>query len=195
MEKGFIVFLNGTSSSGKTSISNSIIELSDKKFLQLSIDEFAPSLFQSYIAWLNTKYPQIEKVSEENERKCVDLLTPPVISLFHTTIRVFSEIGINVIVDHVAGANKDWLMECIHLLEGYPVVFVGVKCSLEELEKREKSRGDRDIGLASSQFHSIHSYGNYEIEVHTDKINAQDCARLILEKMNDMKEFKAFQSK
>ncbi|WP_081086791.1 phosphotransferase-like protein [Burkholderia stagnalis] len=42
-------------------------------------------------------------------------------------------------------------------LIGFPVFIVGVFCSLEKLIEREKMRGNRTIGLAESQFKSIHA--------------------------------------
>lgn len=194
MEKGLIVFLNGTSSAGKTSISKSIIELSDKPFMHLSIDEFSMGIFQSYLGWMYSQNPKLEDISEEQKQVCGDILTKPLVSLFHTTIKSLSEIGTNVIVDHVAGANREWLSECVQLLEANPVMFVGVRCSLEELERREKARGDRHIGLAKSQFESMHANGSYDIEVNSDQLSAQECAKLIVNEIEKGTAFKAFQS-
>jgi chloramphenicol 3-O phosphotransferase len=42
----------------------------------------------------------------------------------------------------------DWLADYYRRFEGYPVLFVLVECPLEELERREKARGDRQIGQA-----------------------------------------------
>lgn len=67
----------------------------------------------------------------------------------HKSIKTFSDEGLNVIVDHVIldiPEEKGWLEECVKILWNYPVVFVRVNCPLHKLERRERARGDRDLG-------------------------------------------------
>lgn len=71
-----------------------------------------------------------------------------------------------LVVDHVI-ENELWLRECVQSLTGYDVFFVGVKCPLEELERRELARGDRQIGFARWQYERVHRFGAYDFEIDT----------------------------
>lgn len=51
--------------------------------------------------------------------------------------------GNNVVLDSVIGNDK-WFNSCIELLSDHAVIFVVVKCSKEELARREQLRGDRE---------------------------------------------------
>ncbi|WP_133582241.1 phosphotransferase-like protein [Aureibacillus halotolerans] len=48
-------FFNGTSSSGKTSISTELLNQNEIPFRHLSIDDFFHGLFHDYIDFINTK--------------------------------------------------------------------------------------------------------------------------------------------
>jgi len=60
---------------------------------------------------------------------------------------------------------------------------VAVRCPLEELLRREGSRGDRSTGTAAAQYDVIHAHGDYDIEVDTGAHTADECARQIAEEI------------
>jgi len=61
------------------------------------------------------------------------------------------------------------------------VYFIGIVCSLEELEKREKQRGNRILGLARGHIDVIHKNKEYyDLVVDTTHCNALTCAQNIL---------------
>ena len=72
---------------------------------------------------------------------------------------------------------------CVTAFEGIEVFFVAVRCPLEILERREKTRGDRREGMARYQHQQVHSHGIYDIEVDTSAISSSECAARILERM------------
>ncbi|MCL1859158.1 MAG: chloramphenicol phosphotransferase CPT family protein [Oscillospiraceae bacterium] len=179
MEKGKIIFLNGTTSSGKTSLSKALQNKLVKPFYHISCDMFdsmAPHkedeiLFSSY---LETS-----------------------VSAMHHTIKLYSDLGINTIVDHVILDNNkgsERLSECINLLYNYPVIFVRVDCPLNELERREKLRGDRWQGFAKWQLESIHGHGTYDITVNTYENTLEECADTIIEMLSYPEKFTAFKT-
>lgn len=65
-------------------------------------------------------------------------------------------------------------------LVGFPVFIVGVFCSLDILIERELARGNRTIGLAKSQFDSIHADRHYDYIVDTSLSDALDCGKSVL---------------
>ena len=85
-----------------------------------------------------------------------------------------------MIVDHVL-ESEQWLIECATSLRDFEVLFVGVKCPLEELERREHARGDRQIGFARMQSERVHRYGEYDFEIDTHRNTPEECAQQLMD--------------
>ena len=148
MNKGKIILLNGVSSSGKSSLSKVLIHKLPNYF-HLSIDDF------------DTIIDRMEN------RESGQLIPVPTEHFFHRTIAMFSDKGVNLIVDQILH-NNDTTIDCYTTLKDYPVVFVGVHCPVEELERRELERGDRTIGQARAQLQYVHQQGEkYDFEIDT----------------------------
>lgn len=165
MNKGNIIFLNGVSSAGKTTLARALQNSLNDYYFWLSCDSFynmAPEKFWS-VAPL------------ENFAKAMSGL--------HHTIKTYSDMGLNVIVDHVLENPYNLLSECLELLHDYPVLFVHVTCPAEELMRREKARGDRAIGLSEKQLEILEPKDTYDIIVDTYKNSTEECVNQILEKL------------
>lgn len=103
-------------------------------------------------------------------------------AMYHT-IKLYSDMRLNVSVDHVI-LNQDDGMEqklfelCLKELKGYPITLVKVICSLEELKKREINRGDREIGNAERQIkQGLYPLQGYDVIVDTSVISLAECAK------------------
>jgi len=70
------------------------------------------------------------------------------------------------------------------VFDGLPVLFVGVRCSLPELERRERERGNRTIGRAALQFPLVHAHGGYDVEVDSERHTPAECAVRIRERLD-----------
>lgn len=182
MGKGKIIFLNGVSSSGKTSLALALQENTNEPYYIISQDTFCdmwPGKF-----WIQNP----EKMFNHT------------MSLMYKTIRMFSDLGSNVIVDHVllnnemlkSQNNEGTLQDCIEQLGDYPVLFVHVICPIEELRRREKERGDRDIGNAENQLAYIDPQDTYDITVDTFKVPVEECAKQIVDMIDKIDQFNAF---
>jgi chloramphenicol 3-O phosphotransferase len=86
----------------------------------------------------------------------------------------------NLIVDHVV-IDKTWMDQCLELLGGRYVLFVGLHCPLEELERREQSRDSRRQGFARAQISNIHKGKIYDIELDTHALSVEQCAQQVLD--------------
>ncbi len=186
MKQGIIVLMNGTSSSGKTSISIELINQKEILFHHLSIDDFF-----NFKDFINNKFPDIEPTREVDDQVVAQIMFDPIISLYYSTIKLFSEMGLNVIVDTVI-ENDKWFNECLDLFFDQPTLFIGVICSKEELIRREQTRGDRKIGLAASQFSKVYCFDEYDLEVNTEEMNPIECAEKILSFIKSDKEYSVF---
>jgi len=86
------------------------------------------------------------------------------------------ELGTNLVIDHFL-QDAAWAQDVLGVLQhaGATVFRVGFVCSLEELERRESSRGDGDVedrprGLARRSDELCHSHQlDYDVTVTTDR--------------------------
>ena len=158
---GLVIFLNGTSSSGKSSIATELLRILDETYFHMSIDDFHAMRVDRDIA------PQ--DLQAEIDRTARG---------FHRSVAGMAAAGNNVVVDHVL--TQPWrLQDCLTLFTPQDVVFVGVTCPLDEVQRREQERGDRDLGLAARQFDQVHRHGIYDIECDTSVSTPSECAESI----------------
>ncbi len=175
MAKGKIIFLNGASSSGKTSIAKALQQILEEPYLHFGIDNYFMMLPESYILG--------------DRRHLLPTVIPQVVPGFHRSIAASAGAGNNIIVDHVLQFEV-WLRDCVEVLTGFPVLFVAVRCPLEELERRERNR-NREQGMARGQYDTIHAYGIYDAEVDTSVLDTMACAPRIKEAVKDIHSAKA----
>lgn len=181
MKTGLVILLNGTSSSGKTTIANALQEKLSEPYVYVSIDNY----FSRYAEKI------LDPTSQEDAAALAGLI-PDVISDFHRSVASLAQSGNNILVDHVL-QEKEWLQECVKSWKGLEVIFVGIKCPLEVVEQREKERGDREIGTARYQFQRVHIHDLYDIEVDTSIFSADECMTSIVELINHKPTKFAFQ--
>ncbi len=152
-----VIFLNGTSSSGKTSIAKALQAVLPDTWLHVSVDTF------------------LEMASD---RRALDF--KPFLRGYHASIGALATAGNRLIVDHVLQQGA-WLRETADALGDTPVLFVGLRCPLEVLEQRERTRGDRGRGTARKQFPLIHRHGAYDVEIDTSTTTPEGAAAVIAE--------------
>ncbi|MFG2720141.1 chloramphenicol phosphotransferase CPT family protein [Streptomyces sp. NPDC048416] len=159
---GLIIFLNGTSSAGKSSIAGELLPILGDTYFYLSVDAFHAMRRTPR----DLAPDELRGVLERTWRG------------FHRAVAGMAAGGNNVVVDHVL--SERWrLLDCLDLFAPADVVLVAVRCPLPELERRERQRGDRPPGLAARQFAQVHAHGLYDVECDTSTTSPLDCARQI----------------
>jgi len=146
---GKIIFLNGASSSGKSTIAAAMQKELELPFWHYSIDH----LFAAKVLPDLTRFSWAE-------------LRPKFFDGFHRSISELARAGNHLIVEHIV-EEADWQARLDRLFDGLDVFYIGVHCPLEELERRELARGDRRIGDARRDFETIHQYCRYDFEVNS----------------------------
>jgi chloramphenicol 3-O phosphotransferase len=73
---------------------------------------------------------------------------------FHHSLPQYAKAGNNLIIEHII-ETKEWVVLLAELLKPFDLYFVGLHCSLEELERREKHRADRPDGGARKDFEQL----------------------------------------
>ena len=64
------------------------------------------------------------------------------------------------------------------VLAPFHTLYVGVHCSLDELERRERGRTNR-LGLSRWSFHRVHAGVEYDLVVDTTTATPLECAQRI----------------
>lgn len=170
-----IIFLNGTSSSGKTSILKSLQDQLQDPYLDMGIDRF---IFMMPKRYLNR--PLWDDVLGKAAQAGTVGMT--LVSGMHHAIAAAAQRGNNVIADHVL-VEKAWVDECVQLFAGMHAYLIGIRCPLEILEQRERDRKDRTLGQARAQYDVIHRYTHYDLEVDTSILSVEQCAEKIIERL------------
>ncbi|MFF7449529.1 MULTISPECIES: AAA family ATPase [unclassified Streptomyces] len=165
--QGLVIFLNGTSSSGKSSIATELLSVLDEPCFYLPVDAF-----HAMRSGAAVPPERLATVLHRTWRG------------FHRAVAGMAAAGNDVVVDHVLSA--EWrLRDCLSLFPPRHVVLVGVHCPPEELARREHERGDRPPGLAARQLEQVHAHGIYDVECDTSLATPRECALRIKEFLAD----------
>jgi chloramphenicol 3-O phosphotransferase len=150
---GRVILLNGASSSGKSSIALALQARLNAPFWHFSIDHLRDAgvlpldrIRRGDIEWASMRETFFEG--------------------FHRSLPAIASAGNNLIVEHIVETSA-WMTRLVVLLAGFDVFFVGIHCPLEELERRERARGNRRIGDASRDFATIHAHAAYDLELNS----------------------------
>lgn len=194
-----IIFLNGASSSGKTTIARSIQHLDSKsKFLCIGQDNFIKMMPYGMLGFSQFakegfffKYINKPEI-DPSVSVTVGDFGKKIIEATAKTACMLSDLGFNVIVDEVLIENS-YLISYLKNLKNKPVYFVKVFCELKILLEREILRGDRSWGLAYNHFHSLHRPELiYDLEVNSSFSSSFELAETILKFTKNNLEPKGF---
>jgi chloramphenicol 3-O phosphotransferase len=158
-----IIWLNGTSSSGKSTLSKELQSVLQDHFMHVCFDTFYQML------------PKRFKPSSEGDSKYVERVHLG----FEYSIPALARAGNRLIVDYPFHYS-DSLPRCIELVSAYKVLYVGAFAPIDILERRESERGDRKIGLARRQASTIHINSEYDVEVDTHELSPLEAARKVI---------------
>ena len=170
-----IIFLNGTSSSGKTTLLKALQTQLQEPYLDMGIDRFI---------WMMPARYLDRPLWDDVLGKAVQVGTSGLVlfSGMHHPIAATAKRGNNILADHVF-VEKAWVDECANLFVDMNAYLIGIQCPLEILEQRERDRKDLTLGQARAQFDVIHKYTTYDLEVDTSKLTTDECAQKIIERL------------
>lgn len=149
-----IIVLNGTSSSGKSTLAVGLQEASDRTLLKFSMDTILYALPARELTRLVN--------GDEPSRVTYDAL----VAAYFSCVREMAAAGLSLIVECAITARRR-AEQLVEALAGHDVVMVGLECAVDLLERREASRGDRRPGLARAQCDAIHRWLEYDVLVNT----------------------------
>lgn len=182
-----IIIINGCSSAGKSSIAKELQKLHDKPLLHTGIDRFwamVPDHYKEFGSHAGEGYSFMQTVDNENN-PVIHVQTGPFARHMDDTmpqvVKCLANYGHDVVVDEVFIRGDTIANNYATILREDTVYFVGIICDLQELERREKMRGNRCVGLARGQIDGVHTYIDYyDIVIDSTYRDAATCAQEIM---------------
>ena len=170
MGKGTIIYLNGVTSSGKSSI---VTELRKRKlaFFYLSDD-----IFEDHII-------DIEYNSAEYWKNLAEA-----VFLMYKTAKLFSDHGKTVIIDSMLLEKPEFAPHyetMLKIFSSSPLLLIHIHCPLEICRQRNLSREDRFEMQSHEQDSVMAKNVNYDLEIDTSVLSVQEAAQKLLTFIND----------
>ena len=182
MSQGNIILLNGTSSSGKTTIAQALQEVMETPYLHTGIDQFLiERLPKRLIVYSDGIQPAAAEGwlavfrDEALSQVRIGLIGYQWIAGMYRAIAALVEEGLDVIVDDVI-YDQRVLKIAVQTLPAQQVFFVGIHCPLEVAEGREQKRESRAKGGARAFFNLVHVHGIYDLVVDSATYSPMECA-------------------
>lgn len=198
-QPGDIILINSTTCAGKTTLTRELQKLSEKPYLATDYDIFIAMMATKYVMldksilqpqhhpyatesnrWTRDGFEVYQKV--ENPRTYGLRMGRAAWTIMRGMTQAYAALaraGNNLVLGDII--TERLLPEYCTALQGLRVYFVGVNCSLEELERREHAMPNRTVGCARAQFPQVHVPGEYDMWVNTEKDNPTTCAQQILD--------------
>jgi len=162
---GRIIFVNGASSSGKTTLCRELQSRLDEPFWHYSIDHFRDT------GVLPPPRGDAPAFSWPHQR-------PAFFEGFHRCLPALAQAGNNLLVEHII-ETREWMARLLCLLASIDVFFVGLHCPVDVLEARERARGDRRAGEARNDDAIVHGHGEYDLEIDSTRPVGDNARRVI----------------
>lgn len=168
-----IIYLNGPSSSGKTTLAKALQHAFNEPFLHIGIDKIIGWMPEKVNDWTGGEAPlgySWKKSQDEDGNPIQELQAGPyaqrIGKTFREVVLALAKMGHQIIIDDVS-FGKNQVDEWRESLKHFQVLWVGVNAPLSVLEQREKERGNRIVGSARGQFHKVHVDTFYDLEIDT----------------------------
>ena len=168
MENGRIIFLNGVTSSGKTSIVESLQNQEDIFFYVVANDLFQEMVGENYLRKNYWKY-----------------LSEVIIMMYHTA-KLYSDMGKNVLIDGILVEReeiKPHYSQLLEILKNNPLNIVEIYCPLDICRQRNIIRGDRYETQSQEQYDLMAENIKYSAKVDTSIYSPEECAKKIIKEL------------
>lgn len=183
---GRIIILNGAPRSGKSSIVEAIQDGFDGVWVNLGVDAYIRHITPA-------RYRPGIGLRPGGERPDLEPLIPRFYAALYASIAAHSRMGLNVVAEfghHDAYSSPlGILADCARQLAGLPVLFVGVRCSLDVVMQRRLAESLERQGIyvpigpdmavpapVLAWQEEVHRPGIYDLEVDTSAKSPQACA-------------------
>ncbi len=189
-----LIFVNGPSSAGKTTLCRGLQAAILEPYLCIGFDDFIFTSAPRYYLGADTAEQagtdrftaegvEMIRTSAPGEPVSITAVFGPVfrrlVEAMPAAVRAIVDGGNSVIFDDVLH-DRAMYDGRARAFAGLDVFAIGVVCSLDVLEHRERSRGDRVLGRARGLAEVVHSFCNYDVTVDTGTTDPDGCVAQIL---------------
>jgi chloramphenicol 3-O phosphotransferase len=192
MSVGKVIFLNGSSSAGKTTLAIMLQQLLEEPYQHIALDQFRDGMPGRYRG-LNSPEGTpgdsgLNIVPVENDGERLTHIRfgdhgDRVLTGMRKAIAAFARAGNNVIIDDLL-FKPAYLHDYVEALADIPTWFIGVRCSLAVVNERESQRTGRFPGTATSHFEAVHAHAaGYDLEIDTSCSSPKECALAIINRL------------
>ena len=185
---GKVVLLNGASSAGKTTLARELQRLWPATLQHIALDQFRDGMAGQYRG-MNSQAGEpgargLNVVPAQTPDGVVTELRfgdvgRAMLKAMRRAAAAFAASGVDVVLDDLL-LERDFLRDYIEVLDGFRVTFVGVRCDLATLNRREAVRPGRFPGTAAAHFAQLHQHCVYDLEVDTAASRPRECANRVL---------------
>lgn len=173
---GHVILLNGTPSSGKTTLVRALHETLEPAHWYRSLDDFNKGYLPK--VWDKARGPW----SSPEGRAFFHRM----IRGYLLSVRAMAQVGHPVVTEAVIlPVTRDLYLDS---LVGLEVYLFGVRCPLAVAQERERARTDRNLGvpieLDVPEFELVHSHGDYDAEVDTSVASVEDSVATFIDALS-----------
>lgn len=198
---GRIIFLNGSSSAGKTTLAHSLQNKLETPWFHIGLDQFRdgmPSRYRGMNAPAGTPgYAGLNVVPVTlGDQRATEIrfgdVGQKMLHGMHRAIAAFVVSGNDVIIEDLI-LHPKILKDYLVALRDQWVLFVAVRCPIEVVQERETMRPGRFPGTAHSHYGVVHAHNDYDLEVDTSVMSSHQCADKIVDYLASNPKPKSFQ--
>ncbi len=179
---GQIVVLNGAPRAGKSSIARAVQAMMPDLWLNLGLEVFKTATPPHYQPGIGLR--------PGGERPNLEPMVETLYLAMYDSIAAHSRRGINVVADTTHhdhySAPRHVLAKCAKLVRELPVLFVGVRCPLDQIMQRRIQtwgQGYTDDGSVPEPIlrwqQDVHVPDGYDLEIDTSVTTSEEAANLI----------------
>ncbi len=172
-----VIVLNGTSSSGKTSIARCLQALLPEPWLTMGVDSLVTAMPPALLGL------EAGLVFAPDGQIMVGPAMRTLQAAWSQGVAAMARAGVGIILDVVfldgAVGQQRWR----GVLSDLRVLWVGVRCDSPVAAAREAARGDRVQGMAAAQAALVHRGVNYDLAIDTTHASSEDCAQCIVDRI------------
>ena len=184
-----VIFLNGTSSAGKTTLAKHLQMALPDCWQHMALDQYRDGLPDKYRG-LNAPSDTLgalglNVVPVTNDEAAYTQVVFGEAGLnmlkgMRRAMRSMVDAGVNIIIDDII-LDPNFLTDYLRVFAGVEVLFVGVRCDLATIDARQQQRPGRFPGTAYGHYLSCHAHAIYDVEVDTGRNSPEDCADTVID--------------
>jgi chloramphenicol 3-O phosphotransferase len=192
MSRGTIIFLNGTSSAGKTTLAHALQERLPEAYQHMALDQFRdglPAKFRGLNApcdSMGQRGLNVVPVISDNGDMYTEVRFGEdgkrLLGAMRRAIATMAGEGINIIIDDIL-LEQEFLVDYLDVMSDQTLYLVGVRCPREVIAERESARPGRFPGTAEGHFVTCHAHQIYDVEVDTSRLSPNECAAIVADRL------------